>query len=398
LYASNPKPQLVQRISLRAPLSGFVHGVVVLAIVGCSGEHAPTNVPPDLAVDTIVLSPSPLVAHVSDYVFVTAAAYDRNHQRIESPGLKWSIEDATIAYVSIGVDTLADMWGRSVGTTAISATFGGKTTRLPFPVLPMVVTRMITAPGVAAVEKGSQRQLELFELNPHGMPVFTPSARWSSSDASVATVDQNGLVTGVNQGTTQIRAAFDTLQASVTLHIPTAFASVVAGDTHSCGLKPDGRVFCWGGNAQGQLGDGTLTTQFAPVQVQTSARFSSIYALRTASCGLTSAGDLFCWGNNIGARLGITGPNNVLTPAPVTAPEPFSQVAAGADHVCAIGISGTTYCWGVGSAPGRVSPNPATTPMAVQTPVPLTLVVAGNQYTCGLGIDKRVYCWAVDIQ
>lgn len=368
----------------------------MLAIVGCSGEHAPTNVPPDVSVDTIVLSPSPLVAHVSDYVFVTATAYDRNHQRIESPGLKWSIEDATVAYVSIGGDTLADMWGRSVGTTAISATFGGKTTRLPFAVLPMVVARMIVAPGVVAIEKGGQRQLSLVELNPHGMAVFTPTAVWSSSDSSIALVDQAGTVTAVNDGTVQIRATFDTVQASATLHVPTAFASVVAGDTHSCGLKPDGRSFCWGGNAQGQLGDGTLTTQFAPVQVQTSARFSSIYALRAASCGLTSAGDLLCWGNNVGARLGIPGSTNVLTPTPVTAPEPFSQVAAGADQICAIGISGTTYCWGVGSAAGSATMNPVTSPTQIQAPTAFTSIVTGNQYTCGLGTDSRAYCWGAD--
>jgi len=382
---------------LRALTSAFTAAVLILAIVGCSSERTSTGLPPEVTVDTIVLSPSPIVVHVSDYVFVTATAYDRNHQRVESPGLKWSIDDGSIAYVSIGLDTLADMWGRAVGATAISATFGGKTTRLEFPVLPMAVVRMFVAPGVAAVEKGGQRQLSLIEMNPHGMPVFTPTAVWSSSDSSVALVNQAGKVNAVNDGTVQIRATFDTVQASITLHVPTSFASVVAGDTHSCGLKPDGRVFCWGGNAQGQLGDGTLTAQFAPTQVKTSARFSSIYALREASCGLTSAGDLFCWGNNDGARLGIAGSTNVLTPTRVTAPEAFSQVAAGAQQICAIGISGKTYCWGVGSAAGSTTIlNLVTSPTQIQTPLAFTSIAAGDQYTCALGTDHRAYCWGAD--
>jgi alpha-tubulin suppressor-like RCC1 family protein len=174
---------------------------------------------------------------------------------------------------------------------------------------------------------------------------------------------------------------------------------VTAGDSHSCGLKTDGRVFCWGGNAQGQLGDGTLTTQFAPVEVTTNARFASIYTLFAASCGLTSAGDLFCWGGNANGWLGIPGTSRVLTPTVVPAPEPFSQVATGGGHICAIGVSGTTYCWGAGSATGRLGANgatPVTAPTQVQTPVPFTAVVAGDQYSCGLGNDKRAYCWGVD--
>ncbi|HYU00899.1 MAG TPA: hypothetical protein VEK85_11000, partial [Gemmatimonadales bacterium] len=45
------------------------------------------------------------------------------------------------------------------------------------------------------------------------------------------------------------------------------FASVAAGDTHSCGLAIAGTAYCWGQNSNGQLGDGTTTDRPAPVRV-----------------------------------------------------------------------------------------------------------------------------------
>lgn len=382
-------------IFLRAPVSVFVPVVFALAIVGCSGDHAPTNVPPEVVVDTIVLSPSPLVAHVSDYVFVTASVYDNHGNRIESTGLQWSIENASLAYISIALDTLADLWGRSVGTTSIVASFAGKTTRLSFDVKPMVLARMIVAPGVAAVENGSQRQLQLVQLNPHNMAAYSPQATWISSDSTIASVDQSGKVTAHKEGTAQIQASADTLTASATIYVPSPFAAVATGASHACGLKADGRIFCWGANSQGQLGDNSVVDRPAAVEAATSARFASIYALASATCGLTGGGALYCWGYNERGRLGIAGSTLVTTPAVVPAPEPFSQVAPGGSHVCALGVSGKAYCWGVGSATGS-DQDPVTAPTEIQGPVSLTSIVAGDQYTCAIGTDQKAYCWGVD--
>jgi len=46
-----------------------------------------------------------------------------------------------------------------------------------------------------------------------------------------------------------------------------AFASLAAGDEHSCGVAQGGATYCWGQNNAGQLGDGTATTAYQPVRV-----------------------------------------------------------------------------------------------------------------------------------
>lgn len=45
------------------------------------------------------------------------------------------------------------------------------------------------------------------------------------------------------------------------------YVQVAAGDAHTCALRKDGAIFCWGRNDAGQLGDGTLFGHQVPVQV-----------------------------------------------------------------------------------------------------------------------------------
>jgi hypothetical protein len=50
--------------------------------------------------------------------------------------------------------------------------------------------------------------------------------------------------------------------------LPGAAEDVSAGMTSACAVLRDGRVYCWGGNAQGQLGDASQTDREAPVRVE----------------------------------------------------------------------------------------------------------------------------------
>ncbi|HET7251694.1 MAG TPA: hypothetical protein VFI79_17755, partial [Gemmatimonadales bacterium] len=45
------------------------------------------------------------------------------------------------------------------------------------------------------------------------------------------------------------------------------FSSLSAGGNSTCGVTPDGSIYCWGANGSGQLGDGTQTDRATPVRV-----------------------------------------------------------------------------------------------------------------------------------
>ena len=124
------------------------------------------------------------------------------------------------------------------------------------------------------------------------------------------------------------------------------FTAVATGNGHSCGLGVDGRVHCWGDNAQGQLGDGTTITRAAPVAVTGAPAFVSITAGGEHSCGVTAAGAAYCWGRNFEGQLGDGSTTRRLTPAAVAGGITFSGLASGGPTTCGLTRGGVAYCWG----------------------------------------------------
>ena len=82
------------------------------------------------------------------------------------------------------------------------------------------------------------------------------------------------------------------------------FRVLTAGSQHACALTLDGTAYCWGLNESGRLGDSTITTRSAPVQVAGDLRFAEISAGHAHTCGRTLDGELACWGRNRGGELG----------------------------------------------------------------------------------------------
>lgn len=84
---------------------------------------------------------------------------------------------------------------------------------------------------------------------------------------------------------------------------------VAAGLAHNCALTSDGKVYCWGLNSSGQLGDNTTTTRRTPVAV-----YEEDHALRNAIVTTIGAGanrgcatannKAFCWGLNTDGQIG----------------------------------------------------------------------------------------------
>jgi alpha-tubulin suppressor-like RCC1 family protein len=173
------------------------------------------------------------------------------------------------------------------------------------------------------------------------------------------------------------------------------FGQVAAGYYHSCGLTIDGRAYCWGWNALGQLGDGTTTSPHErPTAVSTGLHFREVSAGFHHTCGLTTDDRIYCWGNNDDGELGDGTTTQRLKPVPVADGRHFRQVRAGFHHTCGLTLDKRAYCWGRNTSgelgTGRGS---ALRPAAVAGGLRFFQLTAGNSFSCGKTTDYRGFCW-----
>jgi alpha-tubulin suppressor-like RCC1 family protein len=138
-----------------------------------------------------------------------------------------------------------------------------------------------------------------------------------------------------------------------------AFTQVSVGDSHTCGVKSDGTVACWGLDISGGA------TPPTEVFTQVSAGFRY-------TCGVKSDGAVECWGVN---------DDGEATP-PVGA---FTQVSAGYGHTCGVKDDSTVACWGDNRGGQATPPSGA-----------FTQVSAGGYHTCGIKSDGGIACWGND--
>ncbi len=173
---------------------------------------------------------------------------------------------------------------------------------------------------------------------------------------------------------------------------------VVAGSDHTCALTQSGGVKCWGRNDYGQLGDDSIGSRLAPVDVvELASGVTALAAGHDHTCALTSAGGVKCWGSNGYGQLGDNSMTNRLTPVEVVGlTSGVTALAAGSIHTCALTNGGGVKCWG-GNFEGQLGDNSSTRRL---TPVEviglasgITAIAAGWEHTCALTNSGGVKCW-----
>ncbi|MFC4068693.1 RCC1 domain-containing protein [Actinoplanes subglobosus] len=168
---------------------------------------------------------------------------------------------------------------------------------------------------------------------------------------------------------------------------------VSAGGDHTCAVDGDGRVWCWGDNERGQLGDGTQLDRSRPVPVVPPAgvSFSTVTAGDEHTCGIGNDATVYCWGWGGYGQIGNGTDGTFVDPMVMEAPAGvvYEQVTAGYLQTCAIGDDTRTYCTDDDNTDGYDPPEAVSLPEGVS----LTAITAGHLHTCGIGDDSRTYCW-----
>ena len=187
--------------------------------------------------------------------------------------------------------------------------------------------------------------------------------------------------------------------------------SISVGTSHTCVIASDSRVYCWGYNPDGRLGDGTTTNSpSTAVAVSTSGvlagkTINAVSVQYDHSCVIASDGNAYCWGYGSTGSLGYGSSTSSSVPvavstAGVLAGKSIKSVSTSFSNSCAIASDDNVYCWGAGTygALGNSSTARSLIPVAVTTSGALSgktvkSMVQGQSHTCVIASDNNAYCW-----
>jgi alpha-tubulin suppressor-like RCC1 family protein/phosphodiesterase/alkaline phosphatase D-like protein len=186
--------------------------------------------------------------------------------------------------------------------------------------------------------------------------------------------------------------------------------AISAGAYHNLVLCADGTVAIWGGNGNGQLGDGTTNSRSQPLLVNRTGVLADKTITAIAAGGFHSLvqcsdGTLAGWGYNSSGQLGNGSSSNISLPVSVNqtgvlAGKTITAIAAGYRHSSALCSDGTLATWGSNSygGLGNGSNTNATAPVLVtRTGVlagkTISTFAGGEYHSAVLCTDGKIASW-----
>ncbi|WP_373046602.1 Ig-like domain-containing protein [Vulgatibacter sp.] len=331
---------------------------------------------------------------------------DVDGQVREDVAVRWSSADEAIATV----DQSGLVKGLRTGSVDIVAEAGSNDLQgsLRVSITPGIVLRIEIVEQNVAVAAGESVQLSAIAYDEWDEPIDDAVFSWFVGNPLLASVDEQGVATGIASGSTVVQVAADTGTATGWTRLdvttgdapPAPFALTVA-QPGGCGLDAAGQAFCWGYNHFGEMGVGRRDPGHVhfpfPEAVHTEVRFRSLHKGRYKTCGVDLDGLPWCWGTNARGQIGISLPGDAIggsmVPAPVYA-DTVTELTLGGSHSCAISTEGDTYCWGMGQegALGNGTTVDQWTPMQIEG-FDFVRISAGESHTCAIDSAGAAWCW-----
>ena len=290
-----------------------------------------------------------------------------------------------------------------------------------------------------------------YEIREEGL-----SVTWSSSDSTVAKVDDAGKVTSVGDGSATIKVESGSVSATVAVTVGQRPSKVemtgadVVSIEKTSDLEAYKQVSFPGrsgtsqlvGTVQDQAGsvmsestivwsssDTTIATVsstglvsavgFGPatvkatvydvddsskalaageVTVVVSFKWTSVSAGESHSTGITTDGKIWGWGGNFSNQAGLQSDGNIKTPKKFNTDLTWTSLSSGQDSNAGVSSAGDAYVWGNRDGMANGAFNDSSTPVLVSGGLVWSTVSVGTRHTAGLTTDGKAYSWGINYE
>lgn len=203
------------------------------------------------------------------------------------------------------------------------------------------------------------------------------------------------------------------ITASLNLNNEEIIQSISLGQRHTGIFTTSNRIFVWGWNLYGHLGDGKRTSQNLPVEITDKFVFDSEEFIEkidfgyTHSALITSLGKVYIWGNNSSAQLGNGTIDNSAVPINITSfftledEERIVDISLGYVHSLALSSTGRIFGWG-NNANGQIGDGTNelhTRPLEINeffnlnTNEKIIKISAGEFHSAAITSQGRLFTW-----
>ena len=371
-------------------------GVVNIKVSTC-GESATTSVTIVASVARVTVTPASDTVIAGDSATYTARAFGADNSVVTGTKFTFTASPSSTAIVHQTSDSTATIVGGGPGTGTVTATAEGQSANSTV----LVLARVFLAGSASAnaIDVGDALGCGIITLghsycwglNNHGqVGAKTTSTCFPGTDA--------GAATDTTVKTTALPCSLVPLRISQDVD----FNTISAGDSSSCGISLGGRLYCWGFNFHGEVGNGLTAAQQSPVLALTGLTFTTVSVGGGHACGLATGGTAYCWGDDTYGQLGDARTVNSTTPIPVSgggAPANFASISAGYRHSCGVLANGTGFCWGnndFGQLGNGAVGGFSDTPVLIAG-FTFQSISAGGDHSCGILTSGGIVCWGSNI-
>ena len=182
---------------------------------------------------------------------------------------------------------------------------------------------------------------------------------------------------------------FEGVKTPKQLMIGKKYVYAEAGSECSFAIDTEGKLWAWGLNREGQLGDGKTTSSNEAIHVVPKKNFSSVSSYSSVTYAIDTDGYLWGWGDSYKYGMGDGTTDRKLTPRAIMPEKKFVQVTTNGTKAYAIDEEGNLWGWGSNSN-GQLGDG---TQEKQLTPVP---IMQGKYFTYVETTSSETY--AIDVQ